>query len=423
MSGQLQSSRQFLLREEFQGEKLLALVRLGLIALIVGAHSFMYVTGQLPYGIELRPWMILTDAGLLLLAAFLVVDLHVLYRRFRRFYKPHYRYIVASVDIALIIGLIAIFSSVVPAGAYAEAILPLAVLAALLTFISAVRFDPFNSLYLGAAYAVAFGWVAAISEMDRIGPVQPTLFLAASFLLAGGVSALAAWHLRRKIEKIQLSSYLQRFLPNNFVDELTNNPKRWSLGGESRVATVLISDIRGFTHFCEQHPPSEVIDYLNAYLDTMIESVFRNNGTLDKFIGDAIMAVYGAPVASDRHARDAVATAAEMVGLLDSFNAQMETRGFPPIEIGCGIASGEMVAGNIGNSRRMEYTVLGDTVNLAARLEELTKEMEGKVLVSQAVRDAVLRDNDVPSIQFGPTVEASIRGKSNPVAVSSLIIT
>jgi adenylate cyclase len=153
--------------------------------------------------------------------------------------------------------------------------------------------------------------------------------------------------------------------------------------GDRREVTVLFSDIRGYTTLTENLEADRVVEMLNAYFETMVEAVFNFEGTLDKFIGDAIMAVYGAPLPLKNHAWAGVQSALDMRQRLVRFNSERLNQNQPKIRIGIGISSGEVVSGNIGSQRKMEYTVIGDGVNLSSRLEGVTKEYGCDIVISE----------------------------------------
>ena len=152
--------------------------------------------------------------------------------------------------------------------------------------------------------------------------------------------------------------------------------------------TVLFSDIRGFTTVTEEGNPEELVAQLNEYFSRMVDVVFRHKGTVDKFVGDMVMALFGAPLDDVDHAEHAVQTAVDMVRELGELNKAWAGRGMAQLDIGIGINSGDMIAGNIGSSSIMSYTVIGDNVNLGARLESLNKDYKTRIIISDATRSA-----------------------------------
>jgi class 3 adenylate cyclase len=405
------ATKSYMLNEEFKAEKLLAFIRLGIVVGVAASHLLALVLLELPFSVVMERSVLLIDGILILLAALFVVDLQILYHRMSRMYRPWYRYVMATADIALVAG---IAYGLVEYGPFADYSAPVAVLGAfalILVFVSTVRFDPFNSLYLGLAYAVIFVIVEKSIGMEIL-----MLPAAGLFSAGGAIAALLAAHLRSKIRTVNDSLFLTRFLPNNFAEQVTDNPAILDSGGETRYVTVLFTDIRNFTGFSERHSPEQVVEYINEFFNVMVDTVFRRGGTLDKFVGDAVMAVYGAPFSSGQDEHDAVATAVEMVRSLEDLNDRLAERGYPPVRIGCGIASGYVVAGNVGNESRMEYTVLGDTVNLASRLEGLNKRWGSTILVTDRVCRAV-----EGQFRFGRREQTRIRGREEPVDVAEVL--
>jgi adenylate cyclase len=155
------------------------------------------------------------------------------------------------------------------------------------------------------------------------------------------------------------------------------------LGGERREISILFSDIRGFTTLSEKMEPEEVVSFLNKYLGVMVGVITRHGGTLDKFIGDGIMAIFGAPLDLESHTDSAVRAALEMREKLEVVNEELEREDGVSIRIGIGINTGEVIVGNIGSEQKMEYTAIGDHVNLAARIESLNKEHDTDILISE----------------------------------------
>lgn len=181
---------------------------------------------------------------------------------------------------------------------------------------------------------------------------------------------------------------MARYMAKEVVDRLLAGGDD-VLQGQALVATVLFSDIRRFTTLSETMAPRDTVAMLNDYFSEMVEVVFTHGGMLDKYIGDALMAIFGAPVVGAADADNALAVAGDMIRALWRFNGRRAKRGLEPIEIGVGLATGEMLAGSIGSTRRMEYTVIGDTVNLAARLESANKYYGTSVLLPAATAEAI----------------------------------
>ncbi len=193
---------------------------------------------------------------------------------------------------------------------------------------------------------------------------------------------------------------------------------RVELGGELREATVLFSDIRGFTRLCETLPPQEVVGLLNAYFDRMVDCVFQHGGSVDKFIGDALLAVFGVPVSAGSAEADAGAAlrcALDMLRRLDVWNEERRAAGLPTLQIGIGLHTGPLVAGNVGSERFMNYTVVGDTVNVASRIEGQTKELGERILVSETTRALAPAD-----LALFPVQEVTLRGRSQPITLFGL---
>lgn len=189
-------------------------------------------------------------------------------------------------------------------------------------------------------------------------------------------------------EKARLRSAFARYVSRTLVDRIVNNPEAAQLGGKRRDLTVLFSDIRGFSRLSEGLPPERLAEFMNSYLTPMTELVLEAEGTLDKYIGDAVMAWWNAPLDVPDHAARACTTALAMIEALRPLNAQWRAEGLPQVQIGVGINTGAMSVGNMGSEKRLDYTVLGDAVNLGARLEALTKEYGVDIIVGEATRAA-----------------------------------
>jgi len=218
-------------------------------------------------------------------------------------------------------------------------------------------------------------------------------------------------------EKRYLKRAFQHYVPPAVVEDLVADTGKLRLGGEKRELTVLFSDIRGFTALSETMPPEELVKLLNGYFTRMTERVFAHQGSLDKYIGDAIMAVFGAPVPAPHHARLACRAALDMVGELEALQEEWRRAGVPPLDIGIGINSGPMIVGNMGSARRFNYTVLGDAVNLASRIESLNKDYGTNILISEhtyaQVREEFANAREIDEVR--------VRGRAQPVRLYELI--
>ncbi len=211
------------------------------------------------------------------------------------------------------------------------------------------------------------------------------------------------------------------YVTEKVVNELIKNPNLAKLGGERRELTVLFSDVRGFTTFSEKHSPEQVVSILNEYLGEMSHIVLQWDGTLDKFIGDAIVAFWGAPLPQEDHAERAVRCALQMVSRLKELQAKWKSEGRTPLDCGIGINTGEVVVGNIGaEGKKMDYTVIGDHVNLGARVEGLTRKYDCHIITTQFTVDK-LRDKicsgAFPGVSFTGLHPVAVKGKAQPVVI------
>ena len=208
-----------------------------------------------------------------------------------------------------------------------------------------------------------------------------------------------------------LTGLFGQYVPPELVDEMAKDPGAYSLEGESRELTVLFSDVRGFTTISEGLDPSQLTQLMNEYLTPMTHVIHQHRGTIDKYMGDAIMAFWGAPVHDDQHARHALLAGMEMNVKLEGLQEHFKARGWPPIRIGVGLNTGEMTVGNMGSEFRLAYTVMGDAVNLGSRLEGLTKEYGVQIMVSEFTRAAV------PDFVYRELDRVRVKGKDRPVGI------
>ena len=204
----------------------------------------------------------------------------------------------------------------------------------------------------------------------------------------------------------KVKSTFKKYVSENIVDELLQNETSLELGGTQNEVCVLFCDIRGFTSLSENMKPSDVVYLLNSYFEAMIDVVFANNGTLDKIIGDELMVLYGVPLKSENDCQSAVNSAKEMLKALEKFNQKNIKHNLPKLEVGIGVNYGKVVSGNIGSERQMNYTVIGDSVNLAARL--CSHARPGEIVISESVFQRLNDDEG-----FIEKTSIKVKGKAN----------
>ena len=278
-------------------------------------------------------------------------------------------------------------------------------------------------VYLLAAGLYALSNILFFAHCNlRIQLAYPLFMVAAQSMFVISFRYLSEERRAREIRRI-FSSYVTE----RVVGELIRHPELTRLGGERREITILFSDIRDFTVFSEENEPEEVVAVLNEFLGAMTEVIFRWEGTLDKFVGDEIMAFWGAPIAQEDHAETAVRCALDMVTRLVELHDSWKARGKKPLDIGIGINTGEVIVGNIGaEGKKMEYTVIGDAVNLAARTEALTRRYTSHILITEFTCEKVrehIRSRRIGHCLVQGLEVVRVKGKERPVKmfrVSSL---
>ena len=211
--------------------------------------------------------------------------------------------------------------------------------------------------------------------------------------------------------KLQIASTFGQYIPPDLIDEMNFNPDSYTLEAENREMTVLFSDIRGFTTISEGLTPAQLSELMNAYLTPMTKIIHENRGTIDKYIGDAVMAFWGAPLENPEHARYALKASMDMLERLNALRLEFIERGWPVINIGVGLHTGMMSVGNMGSEFRLSYTVLGDAVNLGSRLEGLTKNYGVEIIVSETTKDAV------PEFIYREIDIVKVKGKDKPIGI------
>ena len=279
-----------------------------------------------------------------------------------------------------------------------------------------VRFGPLRATLIAALVAGGFAIGAQLAFNG--GHIVPAVYPLGALAL-GLVGSLAIETVLGAIDRAVVRDRFARFVPKAVVDDvLARTDDDLRLGGEQRVATVLFSDVRGFTTFSESRPPDEVIEVLNRYLSEMTAAILAHGGTLVSYMGDGIMAVFGAPIPQDDHADRALSAAREMLGpRLEGFNRWVREQGVGEgFRMGVGLNSGSVMSGMVGSDDRLEYTAIGDTTNTAARLEGMTKDTPHQLFFADSTRQSLAAEpSDLVFVDEFP-----VRGREAKIRVFSI---
>ncbi len=242
------------------------------------------------------------------------------------------------------------------------------------------RLSLFVALPASFAAVLSFLAIAMLYEFQHGWWIQVLPPILGAFLAIGAAEIANYWTEGR--EKRQLRSLFKRYVNDQVIEKILESTHSLVLAGERKLVTVLFADIRGFTTRSERAPAEVIVSDLNEYFTAMVSAIQKRGGMVDKFIGDGIMAIFGAPVDDPDSARHAIEAAHDMVLELAEVNRRLAARGSQPIAIGIGLHSGEALVGNIGSAQKMEYTAIGDVVNVASRIEGRTKEHKASILIS-----------------------------------------
>jgi class 3 adenylate cyclase len=420
-----------LLRQESaHGERLVSLVRALAfsLAVVVNRASDSYA-GETPRIVQvLLPWI----AGSLLVGCW---GWYLFVRRSG--YRPLYARISSVID-ALVLAdftLVAVLGSIehghgVPTVLYTGAA-PLSFLAFFVLVSAGLRQDPLACVLTGAFAVVITGvsmWALRphvdTGLLERFGNLPAGMLWnvrGVAFIACTAVVALTARRARELARRVGQASAEQSRVIQLFGKYVAPEVARGVIdaNGEARAelveVTVLFTDLRNFTALSETLSPGTVLEVLNAHYQAIIPAVHAHGGTVNKFIGDAIMATFGAPLRQGDHAERAVRAALQMLEAMEALNVRLRERALPELEMGIGVATGPVVVGTLGATQRVEYAVLGDTVNTASRLEGLNKELGTRLLLSPGTRDALA--GVLPTRGLG---EVPVKGKAQPVPVFTL---
>jgi len=252
-----------------------------------------------------------------------------------------------------------------------------------------------------------FNYVAFVRMAWVLSFIYPGLAL----VVTSG-SLISYKYFTEEKEKKKTKSTFKSYLDPHVVEQVLNRPDLLKLGGDKRELSVLFSDIRGFTSFSEKMAPTEVVHFLNQYFAKMQGIIWKNQGTLDKLIGDAVMCFWGAPLEVKDHALRSVVTALEMINAVEELRGVLVLPGGAKFDIGIGVNTGQMVVGNMGSPDRLSYTIMGDNVNLGSRLESLNKYYGTKILISDSTYEEI---RDMVFCRQLDTIQ--VKGKSHAVTI------
>ncbi len=260
------------------------------------------------------------------------------------------------------------------------------------------------SMGLAAIYLGLVAWAWQHASVLNVAPVM--------VLILGLMILNMAWgYFAESLAKRQITGLFGQYVPPELVDEMSHDPSKFNMRSESKDLSILFSDVRGFTTVSETLTPQQLSDLLNEFLSSMTAVIHAHQGTIDKYMGDCVMAFWGAPLDNMHHARDAVLAGLAMQEELTHLNLSFAARGWPQLHVGVGVNTGRVSVGNMGSKFRMAYTVMGDTVNLASRLEGITKQYDVPMVVGEDTFAAL------PEMAFIELDSVRVKGKLKPVVI------
>lgn len=395
-----------ILRERaFKNERTVAAARLGMFLLFTIFDVLAYFDVIDYTAIRPQVTTLMMDGIVVVVSGFLLVLLlNNIYYDFIKFFAITFDY--------LLIAVMLIFDPTVPKGG--QLIYWVIFVASLFPFLlNLLRYSKAGSVYSSLLSAGLFFGVSSYYNRGDAENLIPMLFSLVMMLLIGYSITASS---RKMMEEADTKRMMERYLPPELIGELYKKNANIEPGGELRKVTVLFSDIRSFTSISESMTPDSVVTLLNGYLSTMTDIIFSSKGTIDKFIGDAIMTVFGAPIQSSDDALRAVRTAVSMEKALKDFNA-LHKELQSPLEIGIGIHTGDVIAGNIGSEKRLDYTVIGDNVNLSSRIEGLTKFYRCPILISQSTYNELKKEISDGTILAREVDNVKVKGRSNSIRI------
>jgi adenylate cyclase len=269
---------------------------------------------------------------------------------------------------------------------------------------------------LSIAVLIIIYALIAILAYSQFNVIMDLFFMPLSLLVFTG-AGIGVNYLEEKKHSKFVTGAFGKYVSKDLLNEIINKRQELKLGGVKKEITIFFSDIRGFTNISEKLNPEQLVKLINEYLTEMTKIIMQNGGTVDKFIGDAIMAFWNAPLDEKEHAKLACKSAIEQINALEKIRKSLSKKNMPDIKIGCGINTGEAVIGNMGSEDRFNYTALGDSVNLASRLESLTKQYGVSIIVSESTYNKVKGKFD-----FRKLDKVKVKGKKIPITIFELCV-
>ncbi len=374
-----------------------------LAAVFVNAFFNEYIFRWIPF--PTPPGILVWSAGGVMLLLLLLFHLQR-----TKHYQPSRKYIFLTIQTIIAIVAIALYGAAVLTTMVYYSVTASCIATVVIAGLRySTRLVIFANLLTGVIYLLLGIYYPGEVIIPRFFLVAYSLFMIiiSSVVVAYNVASLIRLH-----QESVWKERLQRFLAPELVQALTRRPEILAQQTEHKVASVVFTDIRGFTALSERLSPEEVVQFLNLYLEEMTNAIMEHQGMVDKYIGDAVMGVFGVPLPNEHHAKLAVQAALSMKMRLAKLNESLAQQNLPQLGLGVGVHTGELVVGAIGAPQRLDYTVIGDSVNVASRIEGLTRKYDVDILISDATQ-ALLSD-DLPTKEIGTT---TVKNRTKPVTL------
>ncbi len=399
---------EILKQREVKNERIVAITRFAFM-------SFAGLMDLLAYFNLIQYTAIIPQMTTLLLdLVFILFSASILFLVLKFPYRNSMKFFTITLDYSFI-GMMFLFDPTISRDG--EIIYWISMVASLFIFMyNLLRFSKSSTLYSGFL-SIVFFLTFGLSNGGYTPNVIPMLMGLLMMLSMGYYITITN---AKMIREANTKKMMERFLPPQLVEELYKHQDNLTPSGKNQVVTILFSDIRSFTELAEVLSATQIVSLLNDYLSTMTEIIFAREGTIDKFIGDAIMTIYGAPLRSDNDAERAIFTAMDMIQALKAVNERYPELS-SPLEIGIGIHTGDVIVGNIGSEKRLDYTVIGDNVNLSSRIEGLTKFYKCPILISEKTMEELIRNNRSDLFVVREIDTVRVKGKSRNVTIFEVL--